>query len=181
MAVVNVDVQIEIKSGKEVLEALTINQLTSLVGNTKQSVYSLINQKNKNNENYLDICYPFPNSDEEKESGPMFVLLNEKGRGYLEKNIKKKSRPKKIVVQEKIPQEDTKFFIEEMFDRYLCKKVVFEQNHLKLAKEIDKEFTRKQITKAFENISNSVHKKNTFSLINLDYMLRKSEIKRWSK
>ena len=45
MAVVNVDVQIEIKSGKEVLEALTINQLTSLVGNTKQSVYSLINQK----------------------------------------------------------------------------------------------------------------------------------------
>ena len=47
MAVKDIDVIFEITVEGKKLDALTINQLTELIGNTKQSVYSLINQKNK--------------------------------------------------------------------------------------------------------------------------------------
>jgi len=175
MAIVDVNIQVEIKSKGKKLEALTINQLTHLIGNTKQSVYSLINQLNKDNENYLDICFPFPNSKEDINSGPMFVLLNDKGRAYLKKNIKRKHKPKDTATSE-----DHQSIIEGMFDKHLCKKVHFSYRHTKMAKDLFKSFTEKEVTKAFVNISNSAHKKNTYSLINLDFILRKSEMSKWS-
>ena len=178
MAVKDIDVIFEITVEGKKLDALTINQLTELIGNTKQSVYSLINQKNKNGENYLDICYPFPNSSTKQNSGPMFVLMNKKGRDYLNKNL----RNKKIKVQKKssVPIEDTEHFFIKLFQDHLGKRVEFNDMYLQMAVDIENSFSRNLITKAFVEVSKSVHKKNTFKLITLAYMLRKSEIERWS-
>ncbi len=178
MGINTVDVIFEITIDGNRLDALTINQLTELIGNTKQSVYSLINQKNTKGENYLDVCYPFPNSKSKLNTGPMFVLLNKKGRDYLNKNLRKKK--KKLQKKSNVPIEDTEHFFLRQFKDFLGKTVEFNSQYLEMAVGIENLFSRNLITKAFVEVSKSPHKKNTFKLITLAYMLRKSEIERWS-
>ena len=137
MAVKDIDVIFEITVEGKKLDALTINQLTELIGNTKQSVYSLINQKNKNGENYFDIC--------RAPAGALQISV-----------------------------------VPELCRYHLGKRVEFNDMYLQMAVDIENSFSRNLITKAFVEVSKSVHKKNTFKLITLAYMLRKSEIERWS-
>ena len=90
MAVIQIT---EVKS--KPYDIVTVDQFAGKAGVSKQGVYGLLNTVKMSGETVLDVCYPFPTStkSEDENTGPKFVVMNEKATEYLEsKNSKSKKK-----------------------------------------------------------------------------------------
>jgi hypothetical protein len=182
-------------------EILTVKQLSNIVGTSINAIYSMTKQQSeRTKEAYLDICFPYPDSTskEDVDTGPVFIVKNKKTLDYILKSKKRKGKKGNNVSHVKpkhsaIKREQTditayikKLFIDnlgravkKLFIDNLGRAVNFDASTTTMAKRAEKEFERKGIKLAIENIRDSNHHKNDYKLINLNYFFR--EIDKWSQ
>lgn len=169
-------------------EILTVKQLSNIVGTSINAIYSMTKQQSeRTKEAYLDICFPYPDSTstEDIDTGPVFIVKNKKTQDYILKSKKRKGKGKNIshvkpkhsaITRE---QTDITAYIKKLFIDNLGRAVNFDATTTKLAQNTEKEYERKGIKLAIENIKESNHHKNDYKLINLNYFFR--EIDKWSQ
>jgi hypothetical protein len=170
-------------------EILTVKQLSNIVGTSINAIYSMTKQQSeRTKEAYLDICFPYPDSTskEDVDTGPVFIVKNKKTLDYILKSKKRKGKkgnnvsyikPKHSAITKE--QTDVTAYIKKLFIDNLGRAVNFDATTTKMAVDAEKEYERKGIKLAIENIRESNHQKNDYKLINLNYFFR--EIDKWSQ
>lgn len=70
---------------------LTINQLASITGRDRDWINNKTRMQNKEGQTHLDIAYPYPNSEKEEDinTGPKFIVRDDKCEEFIKKCLKK--------------------------------------------------------------------------------------------
>ncbi len=78
-------IEIDIKAGPFPIH--TVNQLAKLTGKDRNWLNNKTKLQGRDGETHLDIAYPFPNSTDEEDinTGPKFIVQNEKCERFIKK------------------------------------------------------------------------------------------------
>lgn len=166
---------------------LTVNQLEHIVNGNRFSIYQLTKKISKRTgETFLDVCYPFPDNEDDPISGPAFIIRNEKCEKYIDKCLRRKPTKKVEKPAPKTKDLDTfmlgpKELFTKFYKHHLGVIVQFDDYTEQLATEIYSIFSKGEIESAFKNVKNSFHKKNGYRLFTLEYFLKPDQISKWSQ
>lgn len=165
-------------------DILTVKQLSAITGTSINAIYSMTKQQStRTKEAFLDICFPFPDSHDDLHTGPVFIVRNKKTEDYIKKSLKRKGKGKSQVKPKyselKKSKEDITEFIKEKFIDHLGRAVNFDAPTSAMALKAEKKYGKEGIEIAIKNIESSVHSKNNYKLITLNFFFR--EIHRWSQ